>query len=76
MVAADGKTISKGSKVSHASLWKPKTGNGGRQVRLYFTNAKYKDKSDIETHYKENSTRKVTDPQDKIAKYKDYIFHC
>ena len=76
MVAADGKTISKGSKVSHASLCKPKRGNGGRQVRLYFTDARYKKRFDIQTHYKENPTRKVTDPQDKIAKYKDYIFHC
>ena len=45
-------------------------------MRLYFTDARYKKRFDIQTHYKENPTRKVTDPQDKIAKYKDYIFHC
>ena len=45
-------------------------------MRLYFTDARHNKKWDIETPYEEHPTRKVTDPQDKIAKYKDYIWHC
>ena len=51
-------------------------GDGRRRVRLFFTDARHKRKWDFETPYEEHSTRKVTDPQDKITKYKDYILHC
>ena len=76
MVAGKGKAIPKGAKVTTAALHKPKSGGDRRLVRLYITDAKYNKKWDIETSYEEHPTRKVTDPQDKIAKYKDYIWHC
>ena len=76
MVASNGKAIPKGAKVTNAALHKPKRGDGGRRVRLFFTDAKHNKKWDFETPYEEHSTRKVTDPQDTIAKYKDYILHC
>ena len=76
MVASNGKSIPKGAKVTTAALHKPKSGGDRRLVRLFITDAKYNKKWDIETPYEEHPTRKVTDPQDKIAKYKDYIWHC
>ena len=76
MVASNGKTIPKGAKVTTAALHMPKSGGGRRLVRLFVTDERHKEKWDIETPYEEHPTRKVTDPQDKIAKYKDYILHC
>ena len=76
MVAGNGKTIPKGAKVTNAALRKPKRGNGRNRVRLFISDMKYQRSFDIETRFEEHPTRKVTDPQDKIAKYKDYILHC
>ena len=76
MVASNGKAIPKGAKVTNAALHKPKRGDSGRRVRLFFTDARHNRKWDDETPFKEHLTRKVTDPQDTIAKYKDYILHC
>ena len=76
MVASNGKSIPKGAKVTTATLHKPKSGGDRRLVRLFITDARHNKKWDIETPYEEHPTRKVTDPQDKIAKYKDYIWHC
>ena len=75
MVASNGKPIPKGAKVTNAALLKPKRGDGGRRVRLFFTDARHNKKWDFETPYEEHSMRKVTDSQDQIAKYKDYILH-
>ena len=76
MVASNGKAIPKGAKVTNAALHKPKRGDSGRRVRLFFFDARHNKKWDFETPYEEHTTRKVTDPQDTIAKYKDYILHC
>ena len=73
MVAGNGKAIPKRAKVTTAALHKPKSGGDRRLVRLYITDAKYNKKWDIETSYEEHPTRKVTDPQDKIAKYKLHL---
>ena len=76
MVASKGKAIPKGAKVTNAALHKPKSGGDRRLVRLIFKDARHVKTWDEETPSKEHPTRKVTDPQDKIAKYKDYILHC
>ena len=76
MVASNGKPIPKGAKVTTASLRKPKSGGDRRLVRLIFKDARHVKTWDEETPFNEHPTRKVTDPQDTIAKYKDYILHC